>query len=97
MDFSDALHRLKRGCRIAREGWNAKGQYVYLVPAGRYEPTTPSGDDIAADQPDGKVPYAAYMALKTTRHEIAPWAPTGNDTLAEDWIDVTHGEGDLDG
>lgn len=30
MDFSDALHSLKRGLKVSRSGWNGKGQWVGL-------------------------------------------------------------------
>lgn len=32
MDFSKALQQAKSGLLIAREGWNGKGMYVYMVP-----------------------------------------------------------------
>jgi hypothetical protein len=31
------------------------------------------------------VPYRAYWALKTAQNDVAPWAPSGSDSLAEDW------------
>lgn len=31
MDFSKALERIKQGDYISREGWNGKGQYIFLV------------------------------------------------------------------
>lgn len=97
MDFSDALRRIKRGAKLARRGWNGSGQFVYRVGEGRYDPTTDVGNDIAADQPDGKVPYRPYYALKTVQGDIATWVPSSSDMDADDWVDVTHGEGDLDG
>lgn len=31
LPFSHALESLKRGCRIARAGWNGKGMFLFLV------------------------------------------------------------------
>jgi hypothetical protein len=31
------------------------------------------------------VPYRAYWALKTAQEDVATWAPSGSDSLAEDW------------
>ena len=31
------------------------------------------------------VPYAAYLALKNVDETVSTWAPSINDTLAEDW------------
>lgn len=30
MNFGDALHTLRNGGRVAREGWNGKGMYLAL-------------------------------------------------------------------
>lgn len=32
MDFGSALIHLKHGDKMARKGWNGKGQYVRMVP-----------------------------------------------------------------
>lgn len=37
LDFGDALMELKVGNKVARKGWNGKGQYIAL-----YEPTVDS-------------------------------------------------------
>lgn len=84
-DFSEALFALKQGNRINRVGWNGSGQYVYLVQAGRYAPTTEAGRHIASSQRDDRVPYRAYMALCTVQGDVVPWTPSQSDTLADDW------------
>lgn len=43
MDFGDALKELRNGKKLARTGWNASGQYIYLVPQASY----PAQTDIA--------------------------------------------------
>lgn len=85
MDFGSALNGLKAGHALTRTGWNGAGQYVYLVGEGRYAPTTPSGEAIAATQDDGKVPYAPYFALKNAQNAVVPWVPSVSDILAIDW------------
>ncbi|EHZ6497944.1 DUF2829 domain-containing protein, partial [Salmonella enterica] len=35
-DFSDALMWLKEGKRVARKGWNAGGQFCWMVQEGQY-------------------------------------------------------------
>ena len=37
LDFGEALKLLKDGKRVARRGWNGKGQYVYLRRATNYD------------------------------------------------------------
>ena len=34
---------------------------------------------------DDMVPYRAYWALFTAQKDVATWAPSCSDTLAEDW------------
>lgn len=85
MDFSNALKGLKAGHSLTRSGWNAKGQFVYLVGEGRYPPTSEAGYTIGAGQDDGKVPYRPYLALLTAQKDVVPWVPTVSDILADDW------------
>lgn len=52
MDFSKALQALKQGKRIAREGWNGRNQYVYLLALmGMYEPCVVLHNAQGKDQP----------------------------------------------
>lgn len=83
LNFGEALAAAKQGKRIARSGWNGAGMFAYIVPASSYPATT----EVAKKYFEGKpVPYRAYWALKTAQGDIATWAPSGSDTLAEDWM-----------
>ena len=83
MTFGMAIEAMKRGKKVARKGWNGKGQFVYYVPADRYYAKTPAAKSIAA--PDGKVSYRPYFALKTAQGDVATWVPSISDCVAEDW------------
>lgn len=87
MDFGDAIRALKSGKRVAREGWNGKGMFAYLVPAASY----PAQTEAARSQFGDMVPYRAYLALKTAQNDVATWAPSGSDVIAEDWT-IVEGE-----
>ncbi|WP_208457513.1 Gp49 family protein [Burkholderia vietnamiensis] len=82
-DFGAALARLKTGTRIARAGWNGKGQFVYLVPAASYPVQT--GAAKAHFGEGSLVPYNAYLALKGVDDTVSTWVPSVTDCLAEDW------------
>ena len=84
MGFEEALIALKEGKKVSRKGWNGKNQFVYLVPANRYDATTDVAKKIA--DVDGKVSYRAYLALRTVQGDIATWTPSVSDCLADDWI-----------
>ncbi len=83
LTFGMALEALKLGQRVARAGWNGAGQFVYLVPAASYPAQT--GAAKAHFGAGALVPYRAYLALKTAQGDIATWAPSCSDALAEDW------------
>jgi hypothetical protein len=86
MHFGDALHALKQGLKVAREGWNGAGQFAYLVPAAAYPVQTGAAKSHFGE--GSLVPYRAYLALKTVQDDVATWAPSVSDVLADDWLVV---------
>ena len=86
MTFGIAVELLKKGFKVAREGWNGKGMFLYHVPTASYAPCTEIGKECATD--DGKVPYGAYIAMKTAQGNVVPWLASQTDMLAEDWVIV---------
>lgn len=84
MTFGDALDALKRGERVARKGWNGKGQYVFLA----YEPDFVTDADISAFDQMG-VEVCDMLVLKTAQNTFQPgWLASQADMLAEDWCIV---------
>ena len=82
MNFGQAIEAAKSGKKVARKGWNGAGMFAYIVPAASYPSQTEAAKQTFGDM----VPYRAYWALKTAQNDIATWAPSGSDTLAEDWL-----------
>lgn len=76
----------EHGEKFARRNWNGPNQYIYYVPAGRYDAITDAAKEIADE--DGKVSYRPYLALKTVDGSIATWVPSISDLLANDWYIV---------
>lgn len=96
MDFGQALKALKAGSKVAREGWNGKGQFVVCMPAlklpsfNSQAPGAKVNDRtakfIGADTPLDSQPY---FALKNAQDKWQPgWVPSVGDCLAEDWVVV---------
>lgn len=83
MSFGHAVEFMKRGHRVAREGWNGKGMFVYHVPAASYPAQT--GAAKAFFGQDALVPYNAYFALKGVDGAVSTWVPSVTDCLANDW------------
>lgn len=82
MSFGMAIEAAKQGFKISRTGWNGKGLFAYIVPANKYPAQT---DAITSIFPDDMVPYDAYWAL-CSPSGVNTWAPSGSDSLANDWV-----------
>lgn len=86
MDFGEAIKALKAGKRVAREGWNGKGMFLYYVPAASYPAQRNEYGTMLGVFPDDMVPYGAYIAMKTAQDNVVPWLASQTDVLAEDWV-----------
>lgn len=86
MNFGQAIEELKNGKKVARNGWNGKGMFLYYVPEGAYKPCT----EIAASLVNSKglVEYGAYIAMKTAQGNVVPWFASQPDMLSDDWNTV---------
>ncbi len=83
MTFSEALESLKMGSRVARDGWNGKGMYVFLVPGSRFKV---SRAPLLGIMPEGtEVEYHPHIDMKTAQGYIVPWLASQADLLADDW------------
>lgn len=77
MDFGRAIEALKRGRKIAREGWNGKDMFLFLA----------KGEDLTAcicgdDMP----PCTDSICMQTAQNTVAiGWLASQTDVLAEDW------------
>lgn len=85
-----AVEELKDGNRVARNGWNGKGMYLFLVPGSRFtvEADRPMGE--ACPELVGKeVDYHAHVDMKTAQGYVVPWLCSQADLLADDWETAT--------
>jgi len=85
MNFGHAVTMLKEGYKVARDGWNGKGMFLYYVPAASYPAQRNEHGTMIGVFPDDMVPYQAYIAMKTAQDTVVPWLASQSDVLAEDW------------
>lgn len=79
MDFSEALLVIKNGGKVARSGWNGKGQFVCVIPGGNAMYT--KGGESA--------PMQDCIGLKNAQGNMQPgWVPSMGDLFAVDWVEV---------
>jgi hypothetical protein len=84
MTFGDAVEALKLSKKVARDGWNGKGMFVYYVPKNTY----PAQTNVAREYFGDTVDYNPYFAIKNVNDTVSTWVPSINDVLAEDWVIV---------
>ena len=75
MDFGEALKTLKEGKKVARAGWNGKGQFVEKY--GPYSICHPENNELRTS--------AEFLHLKNAQDIYVPWVPSTGDLFAEDW------------
>ena len=81
--FSEALIHLKSGKRVARQGWNGKGMFIFLVNGSTFQVNRPP---LLGIYPEGTtINYHAHVDMKTADGMIVPWLCSQTDMLAEDW------------
>jgi hypothetical protein len=96
LTIGDAISFMKRGKKLAREGWNGRGQWVVLMPElnlpphSSQEPGAKVNDrtakHIGEDTPLHSQPY---FALWNAQGKWQPgWVPSTSDCLANDWQTV---------
>lgn len=86
MDFGTALGALKAGMKVAREGWNGKGMFLFLVPGSTF---SVSRSPLLGIYPEGtEINYCPHVDMKTADGKVVPWLCSQTDMLAEDWVVV---------
>ena len=85
-DFGTALVALRAGKKVAREGWNGKGMFLFLVPGSEFNVSRPP---LLGNYPEGTpIKYHAHVDMKTATGDIVPWLCSQTDMLALDWMVV---------
>jgi hypothetical protein len=86
MDFSEALKMIRAGKRVARDGWNGKGMFLFLVPGSKFKVNRPP---LLGIYPEGtEIDYHAHIDMRTAGGQIVPWLASQTDLLANDWKEV---------
>lgn len=80
LSFGAAIEAVKGGKRIARKGWNGKGQYVELASNVSY--VAPKGEQVNADH--AAIGNKALAFCGTSGVQLG-WLASQADMLAEDW------------
>lgn len=81
-NFASALHWLKDGNKVCRNGWNGKGIWLKYINPDEYQIEVKLGHPLQA-------PFIGIHTAQNT-FEVG-WRPTTMDMLAEDWMVTDQG------
>ena len=80
-NFGEAIKYLKRGMKVARQGWNGKKQYIELASNISY--VNAAGDVINCEH--DAIGNKAIAFVGTSGVQMG-WLASQADMLAEDWV-----------
>lgn len=81
--FDQALKELKAGAKIAREGWNGKGMYLFIVSGKIVEDTI--DEFYGKGWGEKPVPVQDAIYMRTAQGDLVPWVASQSDLLENDW------------
>lgn len=89
MSFGVALELLKKGVKVAREGWNGKGLFVvYQKAYPQGIPCNKQTAEVWGLKEGDLFKCEPYLQINTVDGSHAMWAPSIRDCLANDWVIV---------
>jgi len=84
MGFDEALQILKESGSVARQGWNGKNMYLFLVSENEYELAQYAR---SPGETRGRLTQKPWIAMRTADGCVVPWLASQSDLLEEDWVD----------
>lgn len=91
MNFGEAIEALKKGSRVARQGWNGKGMYLALQ-AGSVITREQARGGVAkclAESGQETITICPHIDMKAADGTcVVGWLASQTDMLSEDWVIV---------
>ena len=89
MNFGEAIAALKEGKKVARQGWNGKGMYLWLMPAAMVKAEWCKEPHLKtlAEENGGEIEALGSIRMLTADKKILTgWLASQTDILSEDWV-----------
>lgn len=89
MNFGEAIAALKEGKKVARQGWNGKGMYLWLMPAAKIKAEWCKEPHLKAlaEENGGEIEALGSIRMLTADKKILTgWLASQTDILSEDWV-----------
>jgi len=87
LTFGQAIEKLKVGKKVAREGWNGKNMFLFLVDGSTFKVNR--APLLGIYEEGTEINYQAHVDMKTADGTIVPWLCSQSDMLAEDYYVVS--------
>lgn len=91
-NFGQAIEALKQGKRVARQGWNGKGMFIFeQVPSEIDEEIVPKMQSLPQAVKDefalrgGSIKYKNQLAMVYPDNTVYGWVASPSDVLENDW------------
>jgi hypothetical protein len=95
VNFGKAIEALKEGKKVAREGWNGKGLFIFKqIPANIGLEIIPKMTSVPQSVKDTMIErcqnlnYRNQCVIVNSNGDVDNWVPSISDVFAEDWIIV---------
>lgn len=85
MDFGKAIEALKAGKKVARNGWNGKGMFLFLAET---TDIATKADLKCCEHMTGDLVLPSIVMKTVDDHFVVGWLASQTDMLAEDWVIV---------
>ena len=86
MNFGQAIEAAYQGKKVARQGWNGKGMFVFLVPGSSFKV---SRAPLLGHFPNGtEIVYRPHLDMKYADGTVGVWMASHSDMLEADWMIV---------
>lgn len=82
MNFGQAVELMKQGFKVAREGWNGKGMFLFLAHNVDIET---AADLSCVSHLEGELCLPSIVMKTADDHFVVGWLASQTDMLAEDW------------
>lgn len=86
MNFGEALYVLKQGGKVARQNWNGKGMYCFIVPGSNFKVSRPPLNTHFEEGTE--IDYRPHIDMKYADGTIGVWVASHSDMLMEDWFEL---------
>lgn len=85
--FGEAIRKLKQGKKVARQGWNGKGMYLFLLPASVVKKEwvhDPALLEAFGDRDEMEC-LGSIRMFTADKKILTGWLASQTDILSEDW------------